>query len=270
MTGPRKIAVTLVALLALGAAVAPALAHGSPGGAAPGVLMLPDGSSLAVRLGNPLVRASGDGIAVAVRATAMLRGRMRITGTTAPGVRTVSVERRDPVAGWVPVASAAVAANGSFTAVWHPDRVGPLQLRVVTGTAAAGTATSDPALDPSAPLVGLTVYRPDIASWYGPTSPGETTACGTPLTRWTLGVAHRTLPCGTPVALYYKGHTLVVPVIDRGPYVAGRTWDLTRATFLALGGDDGLIRVGALPLTSTPAPMAAAPVAPSGGASAGP
>jgi rare lipoprotein A (peptidoglycan hydrolase) len=44
-----------------------------------------------------------------------------------------------------------------------------------------------------------------------------------------------------------------VPVIDRGPFGAGRSWDLTRATFSALaGGDDGLdqglIRVGALPL----------------------
>ena len=25
----------------------------------------------------------------------------------------------------------------------------------------------------------------------------------------------------------YKGTTLTVPVIDRGPYVSGRTWDLS-------------------------------------------
>ncbi len=252
MTVQRKIAVTLVALLALGASVAPALAKSNPGGAAPGVLTLPDGTPLVVRLGNPLVRASGDGIAVAVRATALLHGLMRITGTTAPGAGTVTIERRDPVAGWVPIASAAVAADGSFTALWRPDHVGSLQLRAVTGTAAAGTATSDPALDPTAPLLGLTVYHADIASWYGPTSRNEKTACGIPLRPWTLGVAHRTLPCGTRVALYYRGRTVVVPVIDRGPYVKGRTWDLTRETFLALGGDDGLIRVGALPLTPAP------------------
>lgn len=251
MTGQRKIAVTLVALLALGASVAPALAtgHSNPGGAAPGVLTLPDGSPLVVRLGNPLVRASGDGIAVAVRATALLHGPMRITGTTAPGAATVSIERRDPLAGWVPIASAAVAADGGFTATWRPDRTGPLQLRAVTGAPAAGTAASDPSLDPTAPQLGLTVYRSDVASWYGPTSRKETTACGIPLRPWTLGVAHRTLPCGTRVSLYYKGRTVVVPVIDRGPYVKGRTWDLTRATFVALAGDDGLIRVGALPLT---------------------
>ncbi len=45
----------------------------------------------------------------------------------------------------------------------------------------------------------------------------------------TLGVANRTLPCGTQVALYYQGKTITVPVIDRGPYVNHRDWDLTQA-----------------------------------------
>jgi rare lipoprotein A (peptidoglycan hydrolase) len=49
----------------------------------------------------------------------------------------------------------------------------------------------------------------------------------------------------------------VVPVIDRGPFVKGRSWDLTKATHTALGGDDGLIRVGALPMPAPPAPTAA-------------
>ena len=120
----------------------------------------------------------------------------------------------------------------------------------MSGTTAAGTAGEDP----SAPQLALTVFRPGVASWYGPTSAGATTACGMPLERWTLGVAHRTLPCGTPVALYYKGRTIVVPVIDRGPFVPGRSWDLTQAAHTALGGDDGLIRVGALPMPPTAAP----------------
>ena len=46
----------------------------------------------------------------------------------------------------------------------------------------------------------------------------------------TLGVANKTLPCGTRVKLRYHGHTVTVPVIDRGPYVAGRDFDLTEAT----------------------------------------
>jgi len=266
MTGQRKIAVTLVALLALGASVAPALAGGTPGGAAPGVLTLPDGSALVVRLGNPVVRARGHRMLLAVRATAFMRDRMRITGSAPRRVRTVWIERRDPLAGWIAVASATVAADGGFVALWRPDRVGPLALRAVTVAPPTGAVTADPAADPGAPQVSATVYRPGIASWYGPTGQNETTACGIPLTRWTLGVAHRTLPCGTPVALYYDGHTVVVPVIDRGPYVAGRTWDLTQATHDALGATDGLIRVGALPLTPAPAAAPApAPAAPSGG-----
>lgn len=248
MTGRRLFTVTLVALLALGAAAVPAT--GSAGGAAPGVLTLPDGSPLTVTLGNPVVRASGNGIGVAVRATAMLRGRIRISGTAPQAAGTVSIERHDPVRGWVAIADAAVAADGSFTAVWRPGRLGLQHLRAVVGTTTAGTADDDP----SAPRLSLTVYRPGIASWYGATAAAAMTACGVPLDRWTLGVAHRTLPCGTPVALYYKSRTIVVPVIDRGPFVRGRSWDLTEAAHTALGGDDGLIRVGALPM---PAPTAA-------------
>jgi rare lipoprotein A len=252
MTGHRPLTVTLVVLLALGAAALPALAASGAGGAAPGVLILPDGSPLTVKLGNPVVRASANGIGVAVRSTVLLRGRVRVAGTAPRHAGTVSIERHDELAGWVAVASAPVAADGRFAAAWRPDRVGPLQLRAVAGNAAAGTAGEDAA----APQLGVTVYRPGIASWYGPTAAGQTTACGVPLAPWTLGVAHRTLPCGTPVAFYYKGRTIVVPVIDRGPFVTGRSWDLTEAAHTALGGDDGLIRVGALPL---PAPPAAAP-----------
>ena len=248
MTGRRSIVVTLVALLALGVSAAPALA--GAGGAAPGVLTLPDGTPVVVRLGNPLVQASGEGIALGVRSTALLGGRVRIAGSAPRGAGTVSIERKDDVAGWIVVASAAVAADGSFAAIWRPDRVGPLVLRAVAGSAAAVGIADDGS--PAAPQLAVTVYRPGVASWYGPTSNDASTACGIPLTRSTLGVAHRTLPCGTNVALYYKGHTLTVPVIDRGPFVKGRTWDLTIATHEALGGDDGLIRVGALPLLDPP------------------
>lgn len=252
MTGrPRTSVVTLVALLTLGASAATASAA-SPGGAAPGVLMLPDGSPLVVRLGNPLVRATGHGVGVAVHATALLRGRVRIAGTAPSSAGVVSIERKDAADGWVLVASAAVAADGRFSATWRANRLGPVQLRAVVGAPSAGIADDDP----EAPQLGLTVYRPGIASWYGPTSAEATTACGVPLEPWTLGVAHRTLPCGTRVAFYYKGRTIVVPVIDRGPFVAGRSWDLTQAAHTALGGDDGLIRVGALPL---PSPPSAAP-----------
>jgi rare lipoprotein A (peptidoglycan hydrolase) len=71
-------------------------------------------------------------------------------------------------------------------------------------------------------------FDPDI-SWYGPGLYGNGTACGQTLTKALVGVAHRSLPCGTLVTFRYNGVTLTVPVIDRGPYVSGRTWDLSYA-----------------------------------------
>ena len=80
-------------------------------------------------------------------------------------------------------------------------------------------------------------YRLAGASWYGG---GGSLACGGTLTSSTQGVANKTLPCGTMVALRYHGHKVEVPVIDRGPYVAGREFDLTEATKRALAfGDTG-------------------------------
>jgi rare lipoprotein A (peptidoglycan hydrolase) len=60
-------------------------------------------------------------------------------------------------------------------------------------------------------------------------------ACGGVLDRNRLGVAHKTAPCGTLITFIYAGRSLTVPVIDRGPYIAGREWDLTGATADALG-----------------------------------
>src|SRR4051794_21524434 len=72
------------------------------------------------------------------------------------------------------------------------------------------------------------------ATWYGPGLYGAHTACGEVLRSTTIGVAHRTLPCGTKVAFAYHGHYVVAPVIDRGPYAPGRDFDLTWATRQAL------------------------------------
>lgn len=59
-------------------------------------------------------------------------------------------------------------------------------------------------------------------------------ACGGVLGRDQLGVAHKTAPCGTLVTFTYAGRSLTVPVIDRGPFIVGREWDLTGATAAAL------------------------------------
>jgi hypothetical protein len=76
----------------------------------------------------------------------------------------------------------------------------------------------------------LNVYRYANVSWYGPGLYGNRLACGGSLGYGTLGVANKSLPCGTRVTLRHAGRTVRVPVVDRGPYVAGREFDLTAAT----------------------------------------
>jgi rare lipoprotein A (peptidoglycan hydrolase) len=80
-------------------------------------------------------------------------------------------------------------------------------------------------LDPSQLPPGQ--YNTSIASVY-------TDACGGVLHVSQLGVANKTLPCGTEVVFRYGGRAIRVPVIDRGPYIAGREWDLTGAAAEAL------------------------------------
>ena len=73
------------------------------------------------------------------------------------------------------------------------------------------------------------------ASCYGPGLYGNQTASGVHLWVNTLGVAHKTLPFGTKLWIKSEGRLVKVPVIDRGPFVAGRSLDLTEATVLELG-----------------------------------
>jgi hypothetical protein len=74
-------------------------------------------------------------------------------------------------------------------------------------------------------------------SWYGPGFYGKRTACGLAYTQAIVGVAHRTLPCGTRVTFRnpVNGRVVTAPVIDRGPYVSGRQWDLSVGLCRALG-----------------------------------
>jgi rare lipoprotein A (peptidoglycan hydrolase) len=108
-----------------------------------------------------------------------------------------------------------------------------------TGGASASPPTPAPG---PAPAHGLSKA---LATWFGPGFYGQTTACGQLLTPATVGVAHRTLPCGTLVRISYHRHRLVVPVIDRGPYGHnGASFDLTAGAAQALG-IEGSARIGA-------------------------
>jgi hypothetical protein len=118
--------------------------------------------------------------------------------------------------------------DGSFALRWAPDRIGNYAVRAF-GVHDRDTRGS------SSRARRLTSYRQADASYYGPGLYGNGVACGGTLMPGTLGVANKTLPCGTRVKLRYHGRTLTVPVIDRGPYVAGRDYDLTEATRERLG-----------------------------------
>ena len=74
-------------------------------------------------------------------------------------------------------------------------------------------------------------------SWYGPGFYGNRTACGKELTQSLVGVAHRSLPCGTKITFKNPatGRIVTAPVVDRGPYVSGRQWDLTAGLCKKLG-----------------------------------
>jgi rare lipoprotein A (peptidoglycan hydrolase) len=94
------------------------------------------------------------------------------------------------------------------------------------GATAPGTAPAGAPAKPGA--------KAQIATWFGPGFYGQKTACGQTMSPVIVGVASRTLPCGTLVLVNYKGHRLTVPVIDRGPYAHGATWDLTWGAASAL------------------------------------
>jgi hypothetical protein len=134
--------------------------------------------------------------------------------------------------GWRTVARDRTGPRGRFHLSFVPHQLGTQLVRV---------DYQGDALDmPSHRRVGnLNVYREAQASWYGG---GGGLACGGSLTSGTLGVANRTLPCGTQVTLHYGSRTVRVPVVDRGPFVEGREFDLTEATKQALGfGDTGAV-----------------------------
>jgi rare lipoprotein A len=145
----------------------------------------------------------------------VVRGRLR------PGGRhRVKVVVRGPSGGQL---RARTGRDGRFRTTWrlpangvHRVRAFGIHDRRVTGSASVARH--------------VTVYRAAHASYYGPGLYGGALACGGTLQPGTQGVAHKTLPCGTSVRLRYRGRTITVPVVDRGPYVGGREFDLTEAT----------------------------------------
>ncbi len=166
------------------------------------------------------------------RSNAILGTSVRFAGRTTPNA-TMAVQSVDDKTGaWVTLATAQAGADGNYVARWRADRAGVLQVRAVSAGTARVRASS------RGDVIRVTVFEQARATWYGPGFYGHRTACGLKLTRTLVGVAHRTLPCGTRVALLYHGRSITVPVVDRGPFGgAGADWDLTRAAAEKLGFD---------------------------------
>ena len=167
---------------------------------------------------------------VRVAPTALVGEVVHVRGTL-PGAarRRVVLQRLDPRGGWRNVARARVRSTERYRIGWRPDRSGRISLRVALATHASARAAE------AAPVAVVNVYRPAMATFFGPGLYGNPTYCGQVLTAVLQGVAHRKLPCGTLVAIIYERREIVVPVVDRGPFQAGYDWDLTQATADALG-----------------------------------
>lgn len=200
-----------------------ALAADNGGQAAPG----PSGSAAAqVR---PVARPSGPAnpaFQLEAPATSFAGSRVRVTGLLRHGAgRVVRLRYRTIGGSWSSAAATRASRDGSFAAAWTPRRPGVYELRA----AARGTRAH------ASGIRSISIFKAQTATWYGPGFYGKTTACGVVLGEATVGVAHRSLPCGTPVLVTYADRGVVVPVIDRGPYSGTAQWDLTAAAAQAIG-----------------------------------
>ena len=185
--------------------------------------------------------------AIRVRPVA-LRGEPLYVRGTLPGAakRRVILQRLDSAGRWRTARRGRVRSNERFRIRWRASPSGRQSLRVVIAPR-RGARRGSQARAGTAPVAKISIYRRAMATYFGPGLYGRQTACGQVLTPVLQGVAHKTLPCGTLVALLYGRRELIAPVVDRGPFNGGFSWDLTQATadLLAFTGSG---RIGYLPL----------------------
>jgi hypothetical protein len=145
--------------------------------------------------------------------------------------------------------SAASEERSAAGEVSLPNQVAERPRRMVTPQPTPEPAP-EPTPAPTPPPVVLVPGGPGAvvtASWYGPGFFENRLPCwqwlqanGLPIQFLpdTWGVAHKTLPCGTMLVLTHGARTITVPVVDRGPYVAGRELDLSPRIKSELGCTD--------------------------------
>lgn len=241
MTRPLAAALCAAAVLLF----LPAVSAAATGGAG-FALANSQNQTTAAQPGNLIVSASANGMTIAARESALLRNWLWVSGSlpASDARQTLEIQIAGPRTGgtWQQAAQTRVSSNGSYSTGWRTNQVGQFALRAVLVQPGAAAMVAN-----GLPTISVTVYRPSIATLYGPGFYGSRTACGIVLRPRTIGVANRTLPCGTPVAIYYRGRVMTVPVIDRGPYANGANWDLTMAAGKVLGMT-ATETIGAIPL----------------------
>jgi rare lipoprotein A len=236
------------------------------------------GATSATPTAEPAIAVSPGPVSFRTQSIALLGHTLSFPGSarSRDAGRTVAIELYDSSTGaWNTVTGTRVDRRGAFVARWRTNLLGRVTVRAVVlhvnGAVHGAHATQVSASTPTQ----VTVYRSARATYYGPGFFDQTTACGQTLTPTLIGVANRTLPCGTLVEVSYGGRRLTVPVVDRGPYANGADWDLTAGAAQALGitGTEqiGTLIVGSVPNSATlgmpPGPPPA--VAATGGAAAG-
>jgi rare lipoprotein A len=111
-----------------------------------------------------------------------------------------------------------------------------IALGVCASSPSAFASSSGGAPAPTTSTPATSASASGLATWFGPGFYGKQTACGQTLTPGVVGVANRTLPCGTLINVTYKSHSLTLPVLDRGPFGHHHaSWDLTAGAAQALG-----------------------------------
>ena len=86
----------------------------------------------------------------------------------------------------------------------------------------------------------------EVASWYGPGFQGHPTSTGERFNEYGMTAASRTLPLGSRVRVTNpaNGRSVEVRINDRGPYVRGRSIDLSKGAAERLG----MARTGVAPV----------------------
>ncbi|HUX22275.1 MAG TPA: septal ring lytic transglycosylase RlpA family protein [Spirochaetia bacterium] len=132
-----------------------------------------------------------------------------------------------------PPAASTLPAGPALGAEATPVQQTPLSSKLVVAQLAP--EVGDQNLE--APVVGSSADEIGLASWYGSRFHGRLTANGEVYDMNKLTAANKTLPFGTVVKVtnLENGKAVDVTINDRGPFVAGRIIDLSRAAAEAVG-----------------------------------